>query len=51
MLRGARALMALARAKYSITPSGAAGSWPRRARISRVPSLSAIDAMIFVVGA
>jgi hypothetical protein len=25
--------------------------WPRRARISRVWSLSVIDAMIFVVGA
>jgi hypothetical protein len=51
MLRGARALMPLARAKYSITPPGAAGSWPRRARISRARSLSVIDAMIFVVGA
>ena len=48
--RGTRALIALARAKYSMTPPGAVGSSARTARISRVRSLLVMDAMIFVVG-
>lgn len=48
---GARALIALARAQYSITPPGPQGRDDSTARIRRMRSLSFMAAMIFVVGA